>query len=134
MLYMFLLIIKLINELINKLLTAGPPSAPSGPVRFSDITGDTVSFDWLPSKDDGGSPITSYQLLVSENATVWKDIGSVDSFQKNFKAKNLNEDTKYMFSVQAVNKVGTSSPLHSDWVIAKRPPSRLSSFYCCMND
>jgi hypothetical protein len=47
------------------------PAKPTGPIKFSNVLGDEVTLNWSPPKKDGGSPITSYKLEISEDGKTW---------------------------------------------------------------
>ncbi|KAK7507540.1 hypothetical protein BaRGS_00001475, partial [Batillaria attramentaria] len=98
------------------------PSVPTGPVRFKDIQETSVVLDWLPPKDDGGTPITGYAVQMSEAGEDFVDLGQTDGKNTKMKVKDLKTGVKYIFRVSAVNKVGSSKPLESDSVVPKRPP------------
>lgn len=42
------------------------PSPPLGPVEFKDVNIDTVTLTWNPPEDDGGCPVNSYIVELSE--------------------------------------------------------------------
>lgn len=44
-------------------MTAGPP-AKVGKPAVSKVTGTSVKLKWSPPEEDGGSPITTYQVLT----------------------------------------------------------------------
>ena len=41
----------------------GKPAAPAGPLEVSDVTKKTCLLRWGPSEDDGGFPITNYEVI-----------------------------------------------------------------------
>lgn len=43
------------------------PGSPSGKLRASKVTADSVTLDWLPPVDDGGSPLTAYIIEAFDN-------------------------------------------------------------------
>lgn len=97
------------------------PGKPGGPITFSQILHDSVTLTWNPPKKDGGSPIVSYTIeLTEDGGRNWKPAGSVDAPSVTFTAKGLTEDKDYKFRVSAVNKVGTGQPLESDKVTPQR--------------
>ena len=97
---------------------------PTGPVRFIDIQQTSLTLDWLPPKDDGGTPITSYTIHMSEDGGDFKELGEVDAKKTKMKMKDLKTGVRYVFKICAVNKVGASKPLESDSVVPKRQPGR----------
>ena len=50
-----------INKMINIL---GKPGPPSGRLRAKKVTANSVTIDWFPPIDDGGSPLTAFILEV----------------------------------------------------------------------
>ena len=97
---------------------------PTGPVRFEDITETSLTLDWLPPKQDGGSPITGYVVKLSTDSGDFKDVGTTESQITKFKAKDLRTGSKHVFRVVAENKVGQSKPLESDTVVPQRKASK----------
>ena len=88
------------------------PSAPEGPLKFSDLTENSVELSWKPSKSDGGTPITNYNIEVRESRrSMWGKAGSVDGQTTKFIAKKLVVDNEYIFRIKAVNSEGESQPL-----------------------
>lgn len=106
--------------MIFSLLAA--PSVPAGPMHVKNIKPDSVTVDWLPPKDDGGSPITAYKIQKSEAGAEWFDVDTVEKFKKDYEIKKLTEGKEYKFRVLAINKVGESTPLESDAVTPERAP------------
>ena len=77
-----------------------PPSAPSGTRGSGQVT-----VTWSAPKDDGGSPITTYQVR-SEPASS----GCVTGGTLTCTVTGLTNGTAYTFSVVATNEIGTSEP------------------------
>lgn len=105
-------------------ITIAAPEAPSGPIKIKDITSDSIMFDWLGPKEDGGLPVTSYNILKSENDSDWVKLDTVDNRTTSYKARDLTEGSRYNFRVVAVNKLGEGKPLDSDTVVTKKPAGR----------
>ena len=42
------------------------PGPPSGKLRASKVTQDSVTLDWLPPLDDGGSPLTAFIIEAKD--------------------------------------------------------------------
>lgn len=105
---------------------------PTGPIRFTDIQQTSFTLDWLPPKDDGGTPITAYAVHMSEDGGDFKELGQVDAKKTKMKMKDLKTGARYVFKICAVNKVGTSKPLESDSVVPMRQPGRELCVHVCV--
>ena len=96
------------------------PSAPVGPVEFSDIQKNSVVITWKPSDSDGGSPITGYYIEMREAPkSSWKRVATVGPDVTTYNVPNMKEKEEHFFRVYAENKVGQSDALTSDGVTVK---------------
>lgn len=100
------------------------PTVPVGPVKFSDITADSVTLTWSPPKKDGGSPIQSYQIDLSRDGKTWETLDSVDKTMRKYTVKDLQDGQTYFFRISAINDIGTGDSLISEAVTPKRPVGR----------
>ena len=105
---------------------ATPATLPGIPLNLDAIRGDTViELIWsVPSNDggitidDGGSPITHYEIEIStDNGATWmvyfdNDISDATSEI----ITNLNNNQSYVFRVSAVNNIGISFPSDTAFV------------------
>ena len=99
----------------------GPPSTPKGPIKVTDVDRTSVSLQWEPPTDDGGSPITGYILERREaKRTMWTKVDKTTS--TSYKVDSLIEDTEYYFRVSAENKIGTSEPLEMEKGVTPESP------------
>ena len=101
------------------------PSAPQGPIEFSDLKADSVTLTWKPPASDGGSPIKNY-IVDKKDArkTSWNKVTTVDAKSPlSCVASKLLEDTPYIFRVIAVNDEGQSPPLEADKEIIPKAPA-----------
>jgi titin len=92
-----------------------PPDAPTGPLRITNITRETVDASWLPPRNNGGSPLLSYFIEkrdIKEN--IWIKVARVDPDIRTLKIFNLLESNEYELRVSAENEYGKSKPLVSD--------------------
>ncbi|XP_065220483.1 twitchin isoform X27 [Planococcus citri] len=97
------------------------PNAPEGPIRYAEVTPETITLLWSPPKDDGGSEIIGYVVEMSEYGTdSWKTCPGYCATPQ-FTVKGLTEGKKYVFRVRAENMYGVSEPLNGDSVTAKSP-------------
>jgi len=91
--------------------TATPVNAPAKPVNFKATVGNAqVTLQWS-TPNDGGSPITEYQVSYGVAANYkekWKEIpvSSSGADTMSHTIKGLTNGTDYTFEVRAVNVVG----------------------------
>ncbi|KAG1672005.1 Titin [Nymphon striatum] len=96
------------------------PSSPVGPIYFTDIMKDTVTIQWKPPHNDGGSDIKSYYLEKCDTKReVWVGMDTVDSSVTKYKISDLQEGREYMFRSIAENMYGQGEPLTSSPVTPK---------------
>ena len=96
------------------------PSAPVGPVEFSDIQKTSVVITWQPSEDDGGSPLTGYYIEMREAPkSSWQRVTTVNADVTSYCVQNVKEKKEYFFKIYAENNVGRSDALLSVGVTIK---------------
>ena len=79
------------------------PDRSSVPRSFEPTPGDhSVALYWIPPTDDGGSPITGYEVRV--DAGDWIPVG--DSAARRHTVMGLANGQSYTFEVRAVNAAG----------------------------
>ena len=80
------------------------PNRPSAPRQLEPTSGDhEVALYWIPPTDDGGSPITGYEVRVNGMGD-WTSVG--DSTTRRHTVMGLANDQSYTFEVRAVNAAG----------------------------
>lgn len=103
------------------------PDSPKGPLEVTDITKKSCKLKWKKPEDDGGCPITEYEVEKMDVATgKWVRVCKVpakDSIKEpEVDIPNLEPGNEYKFRVTAVNNEGDSSPLTTTKsIIAKNP-------------
>ena len=104
----------------NYLLT-DKPGPPTGPLRTMDVTKTTITLVWEPPEDNGGAPITCYQIELREaNRTAWHKAGT--SVENTYTVPGLVEGMSYVFRVSAENQYGIGDPLEGrESIMAKAP-------------
>lgn len=108
------------------------PEKPVGPIKIFDITKDSVTLTWKPPGNDGGAPITGYNIEYRNvNKPTWDRAGSVDSTTLSWKQTNLLEDSEYVFRVTAVNRKGESAPLESQGTVKLKKSALGLLILCC---
>lgn len=87
-------------------------------MKAKDIDKTSVTLEWQPPTDDGGSPLTGYILEKREaSRPTWTRIERLNPNKTAFKVQNLLEGSEYSFRVSAENKHGTSAPLETEATI-----------------
>lgn len=103
------------------------PGSPQGPLEVTDVTKKSCKLKWKKPEDDGGCPVTEYEVEKMDLATgKWMRVCKVpakDSLKEpEVDITNLEPGKEYKFRVTAVNKEGDSEPLTTTKsTIAKNP-------------
>ena len=91
------------SEVIDPGPTEPDPNLPGPPRAFEPTPGDhSVALYWIPPTEDGGSPITSYE--VRTDAGEWMNVG--DGTTRRHTVMGLDNRQSYTFEVRAVNAAG----------------------------
>lgn len=94
---------------------ADPPDAPTR-VKIVDVSKGIVTLTWKPPRNDGGSPVTHYNVerlwwdSSGEQKESWRQCNRRDIDTTSFKIEDLHEGAEYEFRVKAVNEAGASRP------------------------
>ena len=92
----------------------GAPGKPKGPLDVNNITKDSCKLKWNKPDDDGGKPITAYQVeKFDKNQGRWVPIGRSSGNEPEIDVKGLQEGHEYLFRVKAINEEGESEPLEA---------------------
>ena len=87
-------------------LTATAPATPGAPT-FDNETSTGLRINWI-APDDGGDPITSYDLRYREQGTgPWTDVSNLTGTSRTI--TGLDSATTYEAQVRATNSVGDSA-------------------------
>lgn len=93
-------------------LTAAGMTIPSAPGQLIATAGDGQNvLSWMPPSDNGGSPVTGYQVFRTDNATPGAApalISTVSDATLLYTDTGLTQNTQYSYVVRAVNAVGMS--------------------------
>lgn len=90
-----------------------PPGAPRLSVRIDESSdGGTLVASWSPPANDGGSPITGYQIRFNTYDPPAATFGWYDepASARSYEFSELRDDTTYAVSVRAKNIHGTGPP------------------------
>ncbi len=71
----------------------------------SDIQATSLTVKWTAPADDGGSPITAYQVVILEGGTEIKNENVTDPGVTSLSVGSLERDTEYSVKVFARNAV-----------------------------
>jgi Ca2+-binding RTX toxin-like protein len=97
----------------NAVTPRGLPGAPTGVVATAGNASAVVN--WVAPASDGGSPITSYTVVVRRGATV-VSTNTVAATLRTFTATGLTNGAAHTLSVNAVNAFGNSTVVASNAV------------------
>lgn len=103
------------------------PGKPKGPLKVSDVTKNGCKLKWEKPEDDGGKPITAYQIEKLDKSTGrWVPVGRANPEDTEFDVKGLQEGHEYAFRVKAINDEGESEPLETDGTILAKNPYEIT--------
>ena len=90
---------------------ASVPDAPTG-LTATTSENNSVILSWTAPADDGGSPITGYQIDRSPDGIAdWENlIANTGSTLTTYTLTNLAPDSPHYFRVTAINSLGDSAP------------------------
>ncbi|NXT56485.1 TITIN protein, partial [Pluvianellus socialis] len=105
-------------ETIQRTTARDPIHPPDPPIKLKIglVTKNTVSLTWKPPKNDGGAPVTHYNVeclrwdRTGEVKETWKQCNRRDVEETKFTVEDLVEGGEYEFRVKAVNIAGPSRP------------------------
>lgn len=104
-----------------ELIVLDKPGPPSGPVRFDEITTQSITLSWDPPKHNGGCQISNYIVQKRDtNTTTWENV-SINCARTTIKVSRLKTGAEYQFRIIAQNRYGKSHGLDSSAVIAQYP-------------
>ncbi len=89
---------------------------PPTRVKIVDVSKGIVTLTWKPPKNDGGAPVTHYNVerlwwdSSGKQQESWRQCNRRDIDTTTFKVEDLNQGAEYEFRVKAVNEVGSSRP------------------------
>uniref|UniRef100_A0A3Q3JJJ9 Titin n=1 Tax=Monopterus albus TaxID=43700 RepID=A0A3Q3JJJ9_MONAL len=108
------------------LLTASNPAGTKTVALNVTVTPESMMIEWLPPKDDGGSPVTNYIVEKREsNKESWGGVSS-SCLTTQLRITRLQKGVEYVVRIRAENKMGIGAPLESKPTVAEHsftPPS-----------
>lgn len=104
-----------------EIIVLDKPGPPSGPVRFNEITTQSVTISWDPPKHHGGCQISNYVVQKRDTTTTtWENV-SINCARTTIKVPRLKTGSEYQFRVIAQNRYGKSHGLDSSTIVAQYP-------------
>lgn len=104
-----------------EIIVLDKPGPPSGPVRFDEITTQSVTISWDPPKHNGGCQISNYIVQKRDTTTTtWENV-SINYARTTIKVPWLKTGAEYQFRIIAQNRYGKSHGLDSSSVVAQYP-------------
>lgn len=104
-----------------EIIVLDKPGPPSGPVRFDEITTQSITISWNPPKHNGGCQISNYIVQKRDTTTTtWENVNT-NCARTTIKVTRLKTGAEYQFRIIAQNRYGKSQGLDSSTVVAQYP-------------
>uniref|UniRef100_A0A803TKH3 Titin n=1 Tax=Anolis carolinensis TaxID=28377 RepID=A0A803TKH3_ANOCA len=104
-----------------EIVTLDKPDPPRGPVKFDDISAESITLSWNPPAYTGGCQITNYIVHKRDTtSTVWETVSATVA-RTTLKVSKLKTGSEYQFRIFAENRYGQSFALESEAVVAQYP-------------
>ncbi|CAF0846330.1 unnamed protein product [Brachionus calyciflorus] len=105
-----------------KIIVLDKPAQCEGPLECVDSTKSSVTLQWKPPKDDGGSELSGYVIeKCPEGSDNWEKVPGI-FIQPKATIKHLDEGKSFKFRVRAENIHGEGEPLETTKAIIVKPP------------
>uniref|UniRef100_A0A8C5DVR8 Titin n=1 Tax=Gouania willdenowi TaxID=441366 RepID=A0A8C5DVR8_GOUWI len=96
-----------------EIIVLDKPGAPSGPVRFDEITTQSITISWDPPKHNGGCQVSNYIVQKRDTTTTtWENV-NINCARTSIKVPRLKTGAEYQFRIIAQNRYGKSCGLDS---------------------
>ena len=80
----------------------GRPSKPKGPLDVSDVFENKMTLDWKPPEDDGGEPISHYEVERQDSRDgIWVPCGT--TAEPHMIVDGLSKGSNYKFRVKVIH-------------------------------
>uniref|UniRef100_A0A8C2ZMJ5 Titin n=1 Tax=Cyclopterus lumpus TaxID=8103 RepID=A0A8C2ZMJ5_CYCLU len=118
--------INIVNSLGSKdatieVITLDKPGPPTGPVKFEDVSAESMTLNWEPPTYTGGCPISNYVVEKRDTTTTNWVVLSATLARTTLKVSNLKTGSEYQFRIYAENRYGKSYAIDSAPIVAQYP-------------
>nr|XP_055068172.1 immunoglobulin-like and fibronectin type III domain-containing protein 1 [Misgurnus anguillicaudatus] len=101
-------------EAFSKLIVLDKPTNPMGPIEVLEASSSCVEFKWRSPKDNGGSPITNYNLERNQiGRNTWVKLGNIPA-EPHYKDNDVDHGRKYCYRIRAITAEGISDVFETD--------------------
>ena len=97
------------------------PEAPAAPVLSASATSTSVDLSWT-APDDGGAPLTGYEIFRSPDGAVWTSIATADATTLAHSDTSVAADETWHYRVDAANAIGTTASNVASATVPAEPP------------
>uniref|UniRef100_A0A8D0FT10 Titin n=1 Tax=Strix occidentalis caurina TaxID=311401 RepID=A0A8D0FT10_STROC len=104
-----------------EIITLDKPDPPVGPVKFDEISAESITLSWNPPVYTGGCQITNYVVHKRDTTTTTWETVSATVARTTLKVTKLKTGSEYQFRIFAENRYGQSFALESAPVVAQYP-------------
>uniref|UniRef100_A0A8C5DTP8 Titin n=1 Tax=Gouania willdenowi TaxID=441366 RepID=A0A8C5DTP8_GOUWI len=105
-----------------EIIVLDKPGAPSGPVRFDEITTQSITISWDPPKHNGGCQVSNYIVQKRDTTTTtWENV-NINCARTSIKVPRLKTGAEYQFRIIAQNRYGKSCGLDSSSIVEWHEP------------
>lgn len=95
------------------------PTPPQGPVDIMESAVTSVEFKWKPPKDDGGCPVTNYDIERQQvGRNKWSKCGQIPGSSQTYKDSDVDPGRRYSYRIRAKNAEGLSDCLQTEDIAA----------------
>uniref|UniRef100_A0A8C0EMA6 Titin n=1 Tax=Bubo bubo TaxID=30461 RepID=A0A8C0EMA6_BUBBB len=108
-----------------EIITLDKPDPPVGPVKFDEISAESITLSWNPPAYTGGCQITNYVVHKRDTTTtVWETVSATVA-RTTLKVTKLKTGSEYQFRIFAENRYGQNQR-YEFRVIAKNAAGAIS--------
>uniref|UniRef100_A0A3P8WEH8 Titin n=1 Tax=Cynoglossus semilaevis TaxID=244447 RepID=A0A3P8WEH8_CYNSE len=105
-----------------EIIVLDKPGPPSGPVRFDEVTTQSVTISWNPPKHIGGCQVSNYIIQKRDTTTTtWENVSN-NCARTSIKVPRLKTGAEYQFRIIAQNRYGKSHGLDSSCIVEWHEP------------